>query len=169
MRNTHLLTLAVAILAVVFSTLSAVAMVRDTHTPTYSASHTQVTYKKSKSNTVKSMIVQEANAIGVPASLALAVARAESNFSCSVRSKAGAIGVMQIKYATAKGIGYRGSAKGLFDCRTNIKWGLKYLKQALVKARGNHCVAAHLYYSGLYAKKMTRGSKKYCGRVMKYM
>ncbi len=43
---------------------------------------------------------------GVPASLALAVARVESNMRCQARGRAGSWGPLQIKPATARGLGY---------------------------------------------------------------
>lgn len=176
MRKTHLLTLAASLLLVI-TTSSVGNAVRDTHTTNYVVSLQPIYYtpaeptkkKYAHKDSVKLMVVEEAKRLGVPAKLALAVARAESNFTCSARSSAGALGVMQIKHRTAKGLGYKGTAKGLLDCRTGIHWGMKYLKEALKRAKGNQCVAAHLYFSGVYAKRMTSSSKGYCRKVMKYM
>lgn len=103
---------------------------------------------------------------GVNPSFALAIAKQESGLRCHVVS-GGAYGVMQIKPRTARGVGYKGTPKGLLDCTTNIKYGMIYLKQAIVRARGNLCVAAGLYNRGLYSKP--RSSSSYCSSVKKKM
>lgn len=135
---------------------------------TSNTTHTRVKGDARK-DAVRQMVVEAAREQGVPVGVALAVARTESNFTCSARSRAGALGVMQIKHATARGIGYKGSASGLFDCRTGIKWGMIYLRQAIDLANGNVCRAAHYYFSGFGAKRMTKSSRSYCGTVMTHM
>ncbi|RVC07740.1 lytic transglycosylase domain-containing protein, partial [Mesorhizobium sp. M7A.F.Ca.CA.002.15.2.1] len=59
---------------------------------------------------------------GVPVSLASAVIKIESNYRPNIVGSADEIGLMQIKPATARMMGYSGSAKGLFDPDTNIKY-----------------------------------------------
>ena len=66
----------------------------------------------------------------MPVSLAKAVITIESNYRPNIVGSAGEIGLMQIKPATARMMGYSGSAKGLFDPDTNIKYGMKYLAMA---------------------------------------
>ena len=46
---------------------------------------------------------------------------------------------MQIKPATARMIGYRGTTKALYDPETNIRWGMQYL--AMAHQLGIHVVA----------------------------
>lgn len=116
---------------------------------------------------VRQMVADAAREHGVPVEFALAVAQQESGFRCNAVSHAGAMGVMQIKRATAAGEGYTGNSQGLLDCRTGIKYGMKYLKRAISVADGDLCTAAHLYYSGVYAKRMTSDGRNYCGQVMK--
>lgn len=103
--------------------------------------------------TVQDMVRHEAIRQGVPVSLALSVAHHESRFKCSVIGRAGERGVMQIKPSTARGIGYRGSASGLSNCATGIKYGMIYLKMAYRKAGGNTYKAALLYNGGLGSKR----------------
>ena len=61
-------------------------------------------------------------------------------------------GLMQIKYATAKSMGYRGYPKGLLDAATNLKYGGKYLAGAYLVARwqcgarGGVFIASGYYY-----------------------
>ena len=66
----------------------------------------------------------------MPVSLAHAVISVESNYRPNTRGSAGEIGLMQIKPATARMMGYSGSASGLFNPETNIKFGMKYLGMA---------------------------------------
>jgi soluble lytic murein transglycosylase-like protein len=116
---------------------------------------------------VRQMVAEAAREHDVPEDFALAIAEQESDFKCRERSSAGAMGVMQIKRATAAGEGYTGDSQGLLDCETGIKYGMKYLKRAIAVADGDLCTAAHLYYSGLYAGRMTSGGRNYCGQVMR--
>lgn len=98
---------------------------------------------------VQEMVRSEAIRQGVPVSLAMAVAKHESNFNCHLIGKAGERGVMQIKPSTARGIGYKGPASGLSNCATGIRYGMMYLKMAYRQARGNVYRAALLYNGGL--------------------
>jgi soluble lytic murein transglycosylase-like protein len=60
------------------------------------------------------LIAAKAQSHGVPVALAHAVVRIESNYN--PRAVGGrALGLMQIKHATARGIGFTGSADDLFD------------------------------------------------------
>ena len=102
---------------------------------------------------VRNMVAAEASRQGVPVGLALAVAKAESNFRCSAVGKAGERGVMQIKPRTARGLGYKGSSSGLNNCAVGIRYGMIYLKQAYRKAGGNIYRAALLYNAGIHSKK----------------
>ncbi len=113
---------------------------------------------------VRSMVREEAIRQSVPVSLALSIAKHESNFRCSAVGRHGERGVMQIKPRTARGLGYKGKPSGLNDCATGIRYGMIYLKMALKKAGGNTYRAAILYNAGLgsgrkksgYAEKVTK-------------
>ena len=63
---------------------------------------------------------------------------------------------MQIKHATARGMGYDGNAKGLLDAETNLKYAVKYLRGAWLVAQGDSDRAVRFYASGYYydAKRM---------------
>ena len=82
------------------------------------------------------IIAKEAAAHGVPLNLAHAVINIESSYRSSVTGAAGEVGLMQIKPATARGMGYRGSTKALYDPATNIKWGMRYLAGAVQRGLG---------------------------------
>jgi transglycosylase-like protein with SLT domain len=114
------------------------------------------------SNQYASLIAHHASANGVPVDLAQAVVRHESNFNAHVTGKAGEVGLMQIKFSTARGIGFRGTRKQLYDPATNIAWGMKYLGQARKLAGGSECGMLSRYNGGLGNKRMI---KSYCRGV----
>ncbi len=128
------------------------------------------TSKSVKSGTGYSQIINRyAATYGVPSSLAHAVVRHESNFQPNVRCKAGEIGLMQIKLSTARGLGYTGSAKGLYEPSTNIQFGMKYLAMAQKLGGGSTCGTILKYNAGHGAKRMNPTSAKYCSSVKAYM
>ncbi|OCP09392.1 MULTISPECIES: transglycosylase SLT domain-containing protein [unclassified Ensifer] len=112
-----------------------------------------------------SLIKSYAKQYGVPVDLAHAVVKVESNFNAKARGSAGEIGLMQIKPATARMMGYSGSAKGLYDPETNIKFGMKYLAVAHELSGGTTCGTILKYNAGHGAKRMNPVSKRYCGKV----
>jgi soluble lytic murein transglycosylase-like protein len=57
---------------------------------------------------------------------------------------------MQIKPATARGLGYSGSAAGLLDADTNMTYAVRYLANAYRVAGGNPDRAVSLYAGGYY-------------------
>lgn len=116
-----------------------------------------------------SIIQTYAKSYGVPVDLAHAVVRVESNFNPKARGSAGEIGLMQIKPATARMMGYSGSAKGLYDPETNIKYGMKYLAMAHELGGGTTCGTILKYNAGHGAKRMNPISKRYCGKVLSYI
>src|SRR5207302_11058039 len=65
--------------------------------------------------------------------------------------RGGTIGLMQIKLATARGLGYTGTAEGLRDPNTNLTYAVKYLAGAYRAANGDHRRAVAYYASGYYA------------------
>ena len=106
-------------------------------------------------NDVDGLIEKYAELYEVPVSLVRRVVKRESNFRPWATNR-GHYGLMQIKPATARGMGYKGSARGLLDAETNLKYAVKYLRGAYLVAEGNHDRADRLYQSGYYyhAKRM---------------
>jgi len=80
-------------------------------------------------------------------------------------AKAGEIGLMQIKLATARGMGYKGSRKQLYNPATNLYWGMKYLGKAHRLAGGSTCGTILKYNAGHGAKRMNPISRRYCNRI----
>lgn len=109
-----------------------------------------------------SLISKHAQANNIPVELARAVVKHESGFRPGVTGRAGEIGLMQIKLQTARGMGYKGTAKGLYDPATNIRWGMKYLGKARQLAGGSECGTLSRYNGGHGTKRMIRG---YCSKV----
>ncbi|WP_425504146.1 lytic transglycosylase domain-containing protein [Roseibium litorale] len=102
---------------------------------------------------------------GVPLEIAQAVVRIESNFNPRARGSHGEVGLMQIKPATARGLGYRGSTKALYDPKTNLEWGMRYLAGAHQRASGDVCGTILRYNAGHFAKRMNARSRSYCSQV----
>ena len=66
-------------------------------------------------------------------------------------------GLMQILPATARGMGYQGSAQGLLDAETNLKYAVKYLRGAWLVADGSEDAAVGWYARGYYYEAKRRG------------
>lgn len=71
-------------------------------------------------------------------------------------------GLMQITPATARSMGYRGSAKGLLDPETNLAYAAPYLANAWALADGDMDRAVRLYAAGYY---YTAKSKNMLGQM----
>ena len=112
------------------------------------------------------IVSRYASAYGVPVSLAHAVIQIESNYRPGMVGRAGEIGLMQIKPATARMMGYSGSAKGLHNPETNIKYGMKYLGMARELGGGTTCGTILKYNAGHGAKRMNPISSAYCRKVV---
>lgn len=111
------------------------------------------------------IIARYAASYGVPVSLAKAVIKIESNYQPRMVGSAGEIGLMQIKPATARMMGYTGSVKELFDPDTNIKYGMKYLAMAQGLGGGTTCGTILKYNAGHGATRMNPVSAAYCSKV----
>lgn len=117
----------------------------------------------------KSIIERHAALNGVSIQLAHAVISVESNYRPDSRGNAGEVGLMQIKPATAKLMGYSGSSTGLFDPETNIEFGMKYLGQAQKLGGGTTCGTILKYNAGHAAKRMNPISRNYCHKVKRHI
>ncbi len=102
---------------------------------------------------------------GVPTRFAIAVARIESGLRCQARGRAGELGPLQIKPATARGLGYSGPASALNSCGAGLEWGMRHLAAAYRRC-GSDAGAAALHNRGL-ASSCTRTA--YSTRVSRAM
>ncbi|MDB5636923.1 MAG: lytic transglycosylase [Bradyrhizobium sp.] len=96
------------------------------------------------------LVATHAQANGVPEALVHRVIVHESRYQPHLVGRGGTIGLMQIKLATARGLGYTGDAQGLRDPNTNLTYAVKYLAGAYRAANGDHTRAMHYYASGYY-------------------
>lgn len=96
------------------------------------------------------MVAAHARANHVPEALVHRVIVRESKYHPDLIGHGGTIGLMQIKLATARGVGYTGDAQGLRDPETNLTYGVKYLAGAWRAAEGDHDRAVRLYAAGYY-------------------
>jgi len=96
------------------------------------------------------LVATHAQANGVPEVLVHRVIVRESRYQPALVGRGGTIGLMQIKLATARGLGYTGDAAGLRDPNTNLTYAVKYLAGAYRAANGDHRRAVAYYASGYY-------------------
>lgn len=105
---------------------------------------------------VERLIEKYAALYQVPVDLVRHVVNRESTFNPKAYNN-GHWGLMQIKHATARGMGYDGPARGLFDAETNLKYAVKYLRGAWLVAGGNAKRADWLYQTGYYFDAKRKG------------
>ena len=96
------------------------------------------------------LVATHARANGVPEALVHRVIVRESRYRPALVGRGGAMGLMQIKLSTARGLGYTGSAEGLLDPDTNLTYAVKYLAGAFRAANGDHGLAMAYYAQGYY-------------------
>ena len=102
------------------------------------------------------LIAHYAKLNNIPEELVHRVVKRESTYNPRAYH-AGNYGLMQIRYNTAKGLGYEGPAEGLFDAETNLKYATKYLAGAWMVADNQNDGAVKLYASGYYYHAKRKG------------
>jgi len=115
------------------------------------------------------MIEEHARENGIPPALAYAVVRVESRYNPKARGAGGVYGLSQIKPATARSMGFSGSANALYDPDTNLTYGMKYLKGAWEQGGRDVCKASMKYKGGLRTTRMSKSAARYCSAVKAHM
>lgn len=115
-----------------------------------------------KNTNLNQLITKYASLYDVPEHLVHHVVRRESNYNPTAVHK-GNWGLMQIRYNTAKGMGYDGSPTGLLDAETNLKYAVKYLRGAWLVAEKDAKRADWLYRTGYYFQAKKKGLLKVTG------
>ncbi|MDR9772486.1 transglycosylase SLT domain-containing protein [Rhizobium hidalgonense] len=93
----------------------------------------------------------------IPETLLHRIVHRESRYNPKAYNKRGYFGLMQIKYNTAKSMGYDGAPGGLFDAETNIKYAAKYLRGAWLVSDSREDDAVRLYARGYYYDAKRKG------------
>jgi soluble lytic murein transglycosylase-like protein len=106
--------------------------------------------------TINTLVAQHAQANGVPEALVHRIIQRESGYNPRASSR-GNLGLMQIRYGTARAMGYTGPASGLLDANTNLAYAVPYLANAYKVAGGNQDRAVSLYAGGYYYAAKRKG------------
>ncbi|MBB4953196.1 soluble lytic murein transglycosylase-like protein [Agrobacterium vitis] len=109
---------------------------------------------------INGLVNKYASLYGMPSALIHRVIKRESRYNPSAYHR-GNYGLMQIRYNTAKGLGYDGPPEGLFDPETNLKYAIKYLRGAWAVAENNNDGAVKLYARGYYNDAKRKGMLNY--------
>lgn len=120
-------------------------------------------------STLEAIVDRHAEAHGLPKPLARAVVKVESTWNPRLTGAAGEVGLMQIKFETARHLGYQGTREQLYEPATNVKWGMRYLAGAWKLAGGDECGTVLRYQAGHGAKTMTNAARTYCERLRRFM
>lgn len=93
-------------------------------------------------------ITVAAQEFGIEPRVAFGLVRTESSFRRTVVSHAGAVGYTQVLPSTARWIAPGTTRADLFDTRTNLRVGFKYLRYLIDKYNGNVRLALTAYNRG---------------------
>lgn len=110
----------------------------------YTAQVNSATEKVTTKEQIKNLVSRISQKHGVDEKLVNALIKQESGFNPNAKSKVGAMGLMQLMPATAKGLGVTNA----MDPEQNIEGGTKYLKSMLNKYNGNVILALAAYNAG---------------------
>jgi soluble lytic murein transglycosylase-like protein len=111
----------------------------------------------------------QAAAVRVPVDLADAVATVESAYDPHAVGLVDEVGLMQVRPAIARQLGFEGTIQDLFEPETNIRLGMAYLAGAWERSGGNLCQALMKYRAGWDETQMSALSLEYCRRAVVHL
>src|SRR5688500_10179264 len=112
-----------------------------------------------RTTSLDAAIARHAAANGLPVELVHRVVIRESRYNPAARNGPN-LGLMQIQYRTARGVGYTGSAAGLMDAETNLTYAVRYLAGAWRAAGGNPRRAVAYYASGYHGRGVRQPAQR---------
>ena len=118
--------------------------------------------------TIESLVAKHAHDNGIPVGLAKAVIGVESRGNPKATNH-GAMGLMQIKAATARTYGFSGGASGLLTPDTNLRFGMRLLAAAYRAEGGDVCRTLAFYQSGHRVHRFSAAQRHYCSKARAIM
>jgi soluble lytic murein transglycosylase-like protein len=113
------------------------------------ASYAEPKVNRASASPYDDMIADYAERHGVPESFIHRIIVRESRYNPKALHNH-CFGLLQLKYATAKNMGYKGAPEGLLDPKVNLAYGTPYIANAYMLARGDERRAIVLYSAGYY-------------------
>ncbi|MHA6326269.1 transglycosylase SLT domain-containing protein [Roseivivax sp. CAU 1753] len=156
MRKACLICLAALVALPACGTSFAAYMATDTETRSFAAVQPAVPLYPNETPELRALINEYADFYGVPRPLVHRVVIRESTHRPGARNGP-YYGLMQILPATARGMGFRGSASDLLDAETNLKYAVKYLRGAWLLSDGSYDTAVKWYSRGYYYEAKRQG------------
>jgi hypothetical protein len=104
---------------------------------------------------MRALIQEYAAFHDIPEALLHRVIQRESDYRADARNGP-YYGLMQVLPETARGMGYEGTAAGLLDAETNLRWAGAYLRGAWLVSDGDIDAAVGWYARGYYYEARDR-------------
>lgn len=115
---------------------------------------------------LKSRVEHHAASNQIPAAIGHAIVTIESGYRPHI-VHAGNYGLMQIRYGTARSMGYAGAPGGLLNAETNLQLGMKYFARGWRSSGGDLCRAIAHYRTGRPGARVDAASRAYCQKAQR--